>query len=150
LSTQDFILFGNTLEGSIKALALGLVSREKSVTIVVDACGYWNEVTADLALRQLAAKGATLITVNELLDRKLIRHRRYRSVPVNGNGSTSSTGNGQSNGRGTKRSNGHSNGRTNGRSNGHSNPTTPTNGRSNGRNDEASSRGSVRGNSPAR
>ena len=33
---------------------------------------------ADLALRQMSAKGARLITVDELLTRKLVRRYRYR------------------------------------------------------------------------
>ena len=79
LPTDDFIIFGVSLETSIKALALALLAREKHATVVVDACGYWNKGTADLALRQIAAKGARLVTVSELLKRKLDRNWRYRN-----------------------------------------------------------------------
>jgi nicotinamidase-related amidase len=78
LPTQEFIIFGNTLEGPIKASALGLVARDKAVTVVADACGYWDRSAADLALRQMSAKGARLITLDELLARKLVRRYRYR------------------------------------------------------------------------
>jgi hypothetical protein len=48
------------------------------VTVVTDACGYWHKPTADLALRQIGAKGANLITVDELLTRRLDRRHRYK------------------------------------------------------------------------
>ena len=76
LDAREYILFGNGLEDSVKALALSLFAREKSVTVVVDACGYWHMGTAEFALRQLAAKRINLITVDELLRRKLSRERR--------------------------------------------------------------------------
>lgn len=76
LDAREYILFGNGLEDSVKALALSLFAREKSVTVVVDACGYWHMATAEFALRQLAAKRINLITVDELLRRKLSRERR--------------------------------------------------------------------------
>ncbi len=77
LSPGEFILFGVGLEASVKALALGLLARDKRVTVVTDACGYWNKGTAVLAIRQVTAKGARLITVGQLLRRKLARHRHH-------------------------------------------------------------------------
>ena len=94
LPTDEFIIFGNAIECSIKALALGLLARHKKVTVVVDACGYWSKGAADLALRQMAAKGARLITVDELSARKLSRRRRYRTATVR---RTSPNGNGRGN-----------------------------------------------------
>ncbi len=73
----EFILCGVAIESSVKALALGLLAREKAVTVVVDACGYWNKATADLAVRQMIAKGVRLTTLNELRSRKLDRRWRY-------------------------------------------------------------------------
>ena len=91
LPVQEYILFGTGLECSIKALALALLAREKSVTVVSDACGYWNRVAAELALRQVAAKGADLINTYQLMTRKLDRQYRYgkngvriRDEPTNG------------------------------------------------------------------
>ncbi len=95
LPTDEFVIFGNAIECSIKALALGLLARHKKVTVVVDACGYWSKAAADLALRQMAAKGARLITVDELSARKLCRRRRYRTVTAR---RTSPKGNGRGNG----------------------------------------------------
>ncbi len=77
LLAREYLLFGLGLERSIKALALGLMARHRSVTIIVDGCGYWNAAAADFALRQLVAKGAAVVTVRELLTRKLFRPRRY-------------------------------------------------------------------------
>lgn len=71
LPVAEFILFGNGIENSIKALALGLLTRDKRVSIVLDACGYWNASESDLAVRQTWAKGAALITVEELTRRRL-------------------------------------------------------------------------------
>lgn len=78
LPVREYILFGTGMESSVKALALGLLARGKPVSVVVDACGYWNRATADLALRKIATKGARLLTVCELLSRKLERRYRYR------------------------------------------------------------------------
>lgn len=77
LATRELILFGIGVEHAVKALALALLAREKRVTVVADACGYWNRATADLAIRQIMAKGATVIDVCELLRRKLDRRQRY-------------------------------------------------------------------------
>jgi len=77
LPAGEFLLFGNALESAVKALALGLLAREKRVSVVHDACGYWSLSSADLALRQMCAKGARVITVDELLARKLPRDHRY-------------------------------------------------------------------------
>ncbi len=77
LSAEEFIIFGNGLERSVKMLALGLLARDKNISVVVDACGYWSRAKADLALRLMAAKGAKLLTVDELISRKLSRKRRY-------------------------------------------------------------------------
>lgn len=86
LPVGEFIVFGNCAECSVKALVLGLLARHKNVAVVKDACGYWNEAYADLALRQMAAKGARLITVDELRARKLSREYRYAVASARRNG----------------------------------------------------------------
>ena len=63
---DNFIIFGVGLDRAVKALALGLQSRHKRVTVVSDGCGYWSSANADLALRQLEAKGIRLVTTQEL------------------------------------------------------------------------------------
>lgn len=76
LPVRELIVFGTGLETSIKALVLALLARDKTVTVVVDACGYWHKPTAELAVRQMEAKGANLVTVEGLLHRKLRRDLR--------------------------------------------------------------------------
>lgn len=66
LKAEEVIVMGVGLERAIKALALGLLARHHHVTVVSDACGYWSQADADLALRQLGAKGVTLLTAAEL------------------------------------------------------------------------------------
>jgi nicotinamidase-related amidase len=101
----EFVVFGNVLEGAVKAVALGLLKRAKSVTVVPDACGYWNRVAADLAVRQLIAKGANIVTVDELLAQKLVQHRRCRLSLIRGWSSNgeSDNGNKRDNGRSRNR-----------------------------------------------
>ncbi len=97
LPAREFLLFGVSLESSIKALALGLLARDKRVTIVIDAGGYWIKGLADLAVRQIVAKGARVITVSKLLRRKLDRRRRYPTLRHEGSRADATGGdNGQS------------------------------------------------------
>lgn len=77
----EFLLFGVGLETSIKSLALALMTRNKKVSIITDACGFWSDGTADQAIRQVSAKGANILTVDELLSRKLDRKVRYCTTP---------------------------------------------------------------------
>lgn len=96
LNAKEFVLFGVGLECSIKMLALGLLARRRRVTVVSDGCGYWNKAQAELALRQISAKGANLITVDELLRRKLSRTHRYPiHVSEHGQDSPAHRGNGR-------------------------------------------------------
>lgn len=102
LPVREFLLYGNTLEGSIKALALGLLARQKRVLIVTDCCGYWNAAAADLAIGQMLAKGAALTTLDELKQRKLQNRLRYPGR----NGTRRSPGsNGRANQNGNRRGN---------------------------------------------
>lgn len=102
LPTREFIIFGNTVEGAVKSLSLGLLARGKQVKVVMDACGHWNKALAELAIRQMVAKGAQIITVEDLLARRLSRRMRYpssifrlggkvqRNAQANGNGKSNS------------------------------------------------------------
>lgn len=67
LVVRDILIMGMGLEKAIKALVLGLMSRAKPVTIISDACGGWDEQACELTLRQLEAKGARLVTIEELV-----------------------------------------------------------------------------------
>jgi len=57
LRAQEFIIVGVGVERAIRGLALGLLARHKTVTVVRDACGYWSAADGELAILQLVAKG---------------------------------------------------------------------------------------------
>ncbi len=67
LEAEEIIVLGVGIEDCIRRLVMGLLARHKCVTIVPDACGRWNNVDADLAARLMAAKGARVLAVDELL-----------------------------------------------------------------------------------
>ncbi len=77
LKTNEFIVFGAVAEREVKAVVLGLLARNKRVSIVADGCGAWNRSECDLSLRQMSAKGADIISIDELLARRLPRRWRY-------------------------------------------------------------------------
>lgn len=136
LQTHQYVVFGNGIENSIKNVALGLLARHRRVCVVVDACGYWDKTEAELAVRQMEAKGVELLTVQELDQRvapaagavdPLPPSRSVDSQPRHplldsiGNGTIPQNGRAYANGNG--RSHGNGNGKSNGRghlSNGHS------------------------------
>ena len=62
IKADRFIVFGMGLETSIKATVLGLISRGRKVAVVSDAVVANNPNTGTLALRQVQAKGAKLVT----------------------------------------------------------------------------------------
>jgi nicotinamidase-related amidase len=66
LRASEFILIGTSIEGAVKATALGLLQRGKSVVIISDAVGSRNKKEAKLALRKMEAKGAKLIDTKKL------------------------------------------------------------------------------------
>ncbi|HOB75790.1 MAG TPA: cysteine hydrolase family protein [Phycisphaerae bacterium] len=90
LRTDEVILCGVGMERAIKLLALGLLARHHRVTVVSDACGYWSRADADLAIRQLAAKGIRMVSTEELVTEPLptrrprsrLRASRNRHRPV--------------------------------------------------------------------
>ncbi len=63
---NEFVLIGASVEGAVEAVALGLLQREKKVSIVVDAVGAQDKQKARHALRKIAAKGAKLIETKKL------------------------------------------------------------------------------------
>lgn len=77
LDAREFIVYGAVAEREVKAVALGLLIRNKRVTIVADGCGSWNRSEYDLSLRQMAAKGARVISIDEFVTRRLPRRWRY-------------------------------------------------------------------------
>ena len=63
---SEFILVGTTLEGAVKATALGLLQRGKRVTVIIDATGSHNTGEAKLAIRKMETKGARIIETKKL------------------------------------------------------------------------------------
>lgn len=61
LKADEFIVIGGLAEGAVLATVLGLLQRGKHVTVFIDAVGTHNRHQADIALRKMKAKGATLI-----------------------------------------------------------------------------------------
>jgi nicotinamidase-related amidase len=66
IRANEFVLIGTSLEGAIKATALGLLQRGKNVTIVIDATGSHNIREAKLAIRKIETKGARVIETRKL------------------------------------------------------------------------------------
>ncbi len=64
---RRLILFGVSLETSIRLLALGLMLRHRCVAVVHDACAWWDRDQGEMALRQLAAKSCDLVSTHELI-----------------------------------------------------------------------------------
>lgn len=57
LDADEFILIGAATEGAVKATALGLLARQKKITIIVDAIGAYDPKAAKTILHHLWAKG---------------------------------------------------------------------------------------------
>jgi len=83
MSVRRFYVFGVALEVSVRLLVLGLLLRNRRVTLVRDACGYFHAGEADMALRQLAAKGCEILPTAEVVRKKLIELSRRRGNGLN-------------------------------------------------------------------
>ena len=70
---NEFILIGAIAEGAVMAMALGLLQRNKKVTVVVDAIGSVNKREAKLAFRKMKAKGAKLIETRKFAGTSRLR-----------------------------------------------------------------------------
>jgi nicotinamidase-related amidase len=64
---DEFILIGAATEGAVKATALGLLSRHKKVTVLIDATGAYNRVVGETTLRLLQERGAKLTDTETFL-----------------------------------------------------------------------------------
>lgn len=64
---DEFLIMGALTEEAVKSTVLGLLARKKYVTVLTDACGSREKNAAEVALRQMQAKGARLIEVKTLL-----------------------------------------------------------------------------------
>jgi len=66
VKADEFIVFGMGVQTSIKATVLGLLSRGRSVTVVLDALESDSTRTNQMAIRQMEAKGAHLTRTETL------------------------------------------------------------------------------------
>jgi nicotinamidase-related amidase len=73
VQADEFILIGAGAAGAVKATALGLLRRGKTVQIVVDAIGSHNGREAKLGLRKMQTKGARLIVTKNLAGSSRLR-----------------------------------------------------------------------------
>jgi len=74
LKADEFIVIGATVENAVKATVLGLLQRGKRVTVVIDAVGSHDKHAADVALRQMQAKGARIIETRSLAGASHLKH----------------------------------------------------------------------------
>ncbi|MBL8879278.1 MAG: isochorismatase family protein [Phycisphaerales bacterium] len=82
MPAKRFVVFGLPLEGSLRLMVLGLLLRSRRVTLVRDACGFWNAPEAEMTLRQLEAKGCEILDSDEYARRALGQHNvAYRGRP---------------------------------------------------------------------
>lgn len=68
LRPNYWIIFGVTASHCVKAMVLGLLARQQLVAVVKDACGFWSRSDGEHAFLQMDAKGAILVTTDELID----------------------------------------------------------------------------------
>lgn len=84
LDVNHLVVFGVVTEYCVKTAVLGLLTRRHRVVVVTDACGYWSSADHELALRQMDAKSAILVTAEELIsgaaDERIANSQR--PVPV--------------------------------------------------------------------
>lgn len=60
LKVDEFIVIGAVTEDAVKSTVLGLLARRKHVTLLTDSIGSHNKEAAEVAIRQMEAKGAKL------------------------------------------------------------------------------------------
>jgi len=66
MMVSEYVVFGLATEDAVKSTVLGLLARGKQVKLVVDATAGRDNHQADMALRLMLAKGARIITTQEL------------------------------------------------------------------------------------
>ena len=71
LPGRRLVLFGVALETTIRLLTLGLLLRHRPLTVIVDACGYWDLEAAEMTVRQLDAKACELRTTADFLRERI-------------------------------------------------------------------------------
>lgn len=62
MAASRFVVFGLPVETSVRMAVLGLIRRGREVSLVHDACGWFHDAEAAMALRQLHVKGCQLLS----------------------------------------------------------------------------------------
>ena len=70
---SEFIVIGGSTETSVLYTVLGMLTRGKSVTVLIDAVGSSEKSVAEISLRKMKAKGAKLIESKTLLGHSSLR-----------------------------------------------------------------------------
>lgn len=70
---SEFVVIGGSTETSVLYTVLGLLTRGKSVTVLIDAVGSCEKSAAEIALRKMKAKGARLIEGKSLFGNSSLR-----------------------------------------------------------------------------
>lgn len=70
---SEFVVIGGSVETSVLYTVLGLLTRGKSVTVLVDAVGAHEKAAAEIALRKMRAKGARLVESKSLFGNSSLR-----------------------------------------------------------------------------
>lgn len=68
IRASEFIIIGGPTESAVLYTVLGLLQRNKTVTVITDAIGSHEKNAARLALRKMKAKGAKLIDTKSFLN----------------------------------------------------------------------------------
>jgi nicotinamidase-related amidase len=69
----EFVVIGGSTETSVLYTVLGLLTRGKSVTVLIDAVGSGEKSAAEIALRKMKAKGARLVESKSLFGHSSLR-----------------------------------------------------------------------------
>ncbi len=67
IKASEFILIGTPTEAAVKATALGLLARQKNVTVVTDATGPLGKESGEIALRTIQERGVRLSRTRDLM-----------------------------------------------------------------------------------
>jgi len=106
LSVEHWIIFGVTASNCVKAMVLGLLARHNQVVVVRDACGYWSEADGEHAFRMMSAKGAHLLSTEEVIAGEAAkwatdqRRADFEKTLLAAAGRSEGNGNGNGNGNG--------------------------------------------------
>lgn len=81
MPASRFIVCGAGVEGTLRILVLGLLRRNRAVTLIEDACGHWSPDEASMVLRQLAVKGALVVSTQAFVSGELARMKSAARRP---------------------------------------------------------------------